>query len=101
MPFPPGVGSVPDAYTLGTAPKTVGSVRAPGTNVMSASLFKEFAVSQVREGMKAEIRLETFNTFNHPTFSAPNTTVGDSNFGKITGQANSPREVQIGLKVYF
>jgi hypothetical protein len=97
----PSVASVPAAYTLGTAPKTVGSVRAPGTNVMSASLFKQFAVSQVREGLKAEIRLESFNALNHPTFCGPNPTVGDSNFGKITCQANSPREVQIGLKVYF
>jgi hypothetical protein len=97
----PSVASVPAAYTLGTAPKTIGSVRAPGTNVMSSSLFKQFAVSQVREGLKAEIRLETFNTLNHPTFGAPNTTVGTSSFGLITSQANSPREVQLGLKVYF
>jgi hypothetical protein len=68
---------------------------------MSSSLFKQFAVSQVREGLKAEIRLETFNTLNHPTFGAPNTTVGTSSFGLITSQANSPREVQLGLKVYF
>lgn len=68
---------------------------------MSASIFKEFAVSQVREGMKAEIRLETFNTLNHPTFCGPNTTVGTSSFGLITCQANSPREVQLGMKMYF
>jgi hypothetical protein len=97
----PEVATVPAAYTLGTAPKTVGSVRAPGTNVMSSSLFKEFALSQLREGMKFEVRLETFNTLNHPTFGAPNTTVGLSSFGLITSQANSPREVQLGMKFYF
>ena len=97
----PSVATVPDAYTLGTAPKTVGSVRAPGTNVMSASMFKEFALSELREGMKLEIRLESFNALNHPTFGAPNTTVGTSSFGLITNQANSPREVQLGMKFYF
>ncbi len=97
----PEVATVPAAYMLGTAPKTVGSVRAPGTNVMSASLFKQFSLSEWREGMKLEFRLESFNTLNHPTFSAPNTTVGTSSFGLITSQANSPREVQLGLKLYF
>jgi hypothetical protein len=48
-----------------------------------------------------EIRLETFNALNRVQFAAPDTNVGDSTFGQITAQANQPRQVQIGLKLYF
>jgi hypothetical protein len=97
----PTVAQVPEKYTIGTAPKTVGTVRAPGTNVVSMSLFKQFSLSKLREGAKFELRLESFNTLNHPTFAAPQTTVGLDNFGQILSQANSPREIQLGAKIYF
>ena len=51
--------------------------------------------------MRLEFRAEALNAFNHVQFSAPHTTVGDDNFGQIDSQANSPREVQFGLKLYF
>jgi len=34
-------------------------------------------------------------------FAAPDTNVGDPTFGQITAQANQPRQVQAGLKLYF
>jgi hypothetical protein len=52
-------------------------------------------------GAWLEFRVEAFNALNHPQFAAPNLTVGSSAFGKITAQANSPRHVQLGLKLYF
>jgi hypothetical protein len=76
-------------------------VRSPGTNVASLSLFKKFSLASIREGMRFEIRLESFNAFNHPQFCGPATTVGLEDFGKITCQANSPREVQLGGKLYW
>jgi hypothetical protein len=97
----PTVAQVPEKYAIGTAPKTIGTARAPGTNVVSMSLFKQFPLSKLREGAKFELRLESFNTFNHPTFAAPQTTVGLDNFGQILSQANSPREIQLGAKIYF
>ena len=97
----PTVAVKPDAYTIGTAPKTLSTVRSPGTNVVSMSLFKEIPLAKLREGARFEFRIETFNTFNHPQFCTPHTTVGLEDFGKITCQANSPREVQLGGKIYF
>lgn len=97
----PEVATVPDAYAIGTATKTIGSVRSPGTNVMSMSLFKEFPLAKLREGARFELRLETFNTFNHPTFGCIATTVGQEDFGQVYCQANSPREAQLGAKLYF
>jgi hypothetical protein len=97
----PEVATVPDPYTIGTAPKTLSSVRSPGSNVMSMSLFKEFPLSKLREGARFELRVESFNAFNHPTFGCVATTVGQDDFGQVSCQANKPREVQLGAKLYF
>jgi hypothetical protein len=90
-----------DDFTLGNAPRTISNVRQPGARDVSMSLFKEFALGKVREGMHLEFRAESFNTFNHPHFQGPNASVGSSNFGKIESTVNSPRELQFGLKLYF
>jgi hypothetical protein len=73
----------------------------PGTSTGALSLFKEFNLSKLREGSRAEFRLESFNALNHPQFCGPNTTVNGGSFGEITCQANSPREVQLALKLYW
>jgi hypothetical protein len=61
--------------------------------------------------MRLQLRLETFNTFNHVQFGA-NTTgdptmsnAGVNNtpgafFGKLAG-TRDPRQVQLGAKFYF
>jgi len=67
---------------------------------LDLSIFKEFGLSSVREGMRLEYRLETFNTFNHPQFCGPDTTFGSPTFGKISYQCNAPREVQMALRLY-
>jgi hypothetical protein len=97
----PGALSAPTGFTFGTAPRTIGSVRQPGARDVSMSLFKEFPISRIREGMRLEFRAESFNTFNHPHFQGPHTTVGDSNFGIIDSTVNQPRELQLALKLYF
>ncbi|MBO0722643.1 MAG: carboxypeptidase regulatory-like domain-containing protein, partial [Blastocatellia bacterium] len=90
----------PAPFTVGNAPREISSVRAPGTSTTALSLFKQFALP-IREGTMLEFRVEAFNALNHPQFSPPNLTVGSNAFGKVTSQANSPRQVQIGLKLYF
>ena len=49
----------------------------------------------------AQFRAEFFNAFNRVQFSAPATRVDSSNFGVVSGQANSPRQVQLSLKLVF
>jgi hypothetical protein len=96
----PQVAITPPQYAVGNAPREISSVRAPGTATTALSLFKQFALP-FREGMMLEFRAEAFNALNHPQFSAPNLTVGAGSFGQITSQANSPRQVQLALKLYF
>jgi hypothetical protein len=91
----------PAQYAIGTAPRALGSVRNPGAENADLSIFKEFGLGTVREGMRLEYRFETFNTFNHPQFCGPDTTFGSPTFGKIFYQCNGPREVQMALKLYW
>ncbi len=88
----------PADFTLGNAPRTLGSVRSPWVFTTDLSLGKQFPI---REQMNLEFRIEAQNAFNHPVFQAPNTTVDDPSFGIITSTAVKPREVQLGLKFNF
>src|SRR5579863_2040131 len=97
----PDVMTVPPPFTLGTAPRTIGSCRQPGQANSNLSLFKEFLLPKLREGARIQVRLETYNALNHPQFSGPNTTVNGGSFGVITSTANGPREVQAALKLYW
>ncbi len=96
----PQAASIPAPYTDGNAPRVLPNARAPGTNNLTASLFKQIPLS-FREGARLELRLEAFNVLNRVQFAAPDTNVGDATFGQITAQANQARQVQIGVKAYF
>jgi hypothetical protein len=97
----PDAATVPPPFTLGTAGRTDAGCRQPGQRNANLSLFKEFGLSKLREGARIQVRLETYNAFNHPQFSGPNTTVNGGSFGVITSTANGPREVQAALKLYW
>jgi hypothetical protein len=71
----------------------------PGMDNWNLSLFKSFTLSESR-GSRLEIRLETFNTWNHTEFSGVNTTFGNSNFGQFNSTFD-PRILQLGGKIYF
>ncbi|HEV2246231.1 MAG TPA: hypothetical protein VGW37_06230, partial [Terriglobia bacterium] len=103
----PEVVQVPDPYVIGTAPRTLPNVYTPGAKTAGLSLMKEFSMSPIHEGMRAEFRAETFNAFNHPQFGCLNGlfpsegSFSDAGFGELNCQANSPRELQLGFKLYF
>jgi len=88
----------PDDFTMGNAPRALGSVRSPWSFTTDLSVGKQF---YIREEMNFEIRLEAQNAFNHPVFQAPITSVDDENFGKILGTSVGPRQVQLGFKFNF
>jgi Carboxypeptidase regulatory-like domain/TonB dependent receptor len=97
----PDVMVVPAPFTVGDSPRSIGSCRQPGAANVNLSLFKEFLLPKLREGARIQVRLETYNAFNHPQFNGPDTTVNGGSFGVITSTANGPREVQVALKLYW
>jgi hypothetical protein len=64
-----------------------------------ATLYERFGSAR-RLGLDS-IRGEAFNVTNTPIFADPNVTVGSTSFGVITGTQNSPRTLQIALKLNF
>lgn len=75
------------------------ALRGPGMDNWNISLFKSFALNESR-GSRLELRLETFNTWNHTEFNGVNTTFGNSNFGQFNSTFD-PRILQLGAKIYF
>ena len=94
----PSVFQVPVPFTLGNAPRAIGSIRSPWSFTNNLSLGKQF---QIREEMNFEFRVEAQNAFNHPVFGTPDTSVGDETFGQISYTTIGARQVQLGFKLNF
>ncbi len=74
-----------------------GVIRGPGTLNWDVAMSKVFGL---RENVNLRFRGEFFNVFNHPSFSAVDTGLGDLSFGQVTG-ALSPRLIQLSLVLSF
>ncbi len=85
------------AGTFGNLP--FNSIRGPGRQNWNLALFKAFVFSESR-GSKLEFRAEFFNAFNHTEFNNVSNTFTNGDFGAVTS-AHDPREIQLGLKLYF
>ncbi len=48
-----------------------------------------------------EFRFEIFNLLNRKIWGSPDSTITSANFGRVTSLANSPRQMQIGLRLEF
>ena len=90
--------AVPPAFTYGNSSPTSPNLRAPGIANYDMSLFKNFAIN---ERVRAQLRFESFNIFNRVQFAAPGTQAESTSFGVISAQQNTPRELQVALKIIF
>ncbi|HLK62813.1 MAG TPA: TonB-dependent receptor [Bryobacteraceae bacterium] len=87
--------TVAPAFTSGTEPRF--SFYGPGINNWDTALMRNFPV---RERLRIQLRGEFYNTFNHPNFKNPNTTLGNAQYGKITSD-NGARVMELALRVFF
>jgi hypothetical protein len=90
--------SQPTAFTFGNMDATFGRLRADSVRNLDVSLFKHFTL---RGRMRLQARVEAFNALNRAQFSAPNTSVTSGSFGIVSSQANTPRQLQFGVKVLW
>ncbi|MDQ6758879.1 MAG: hypothetical protein M3Z32_03305, partial [Acidobacteriota bacterium] len=86
------------ASNIRTFPKALSGVRGDGQTDWNAVLAKHF---RFKERTDLEFRFEGYDILNHPNFSDPNTTVTNSAFGTVTGQAGLSREFQAALRLSF
>jgi hypothetical protein len=94
----PAAFSQPAPFTFGDAPRTLTNVRAPGNHDLDFSAFKSF---QPTERVTLQFRAESYNLLNQVVFSNPNMVLSSGQFGVISGQANTPRQIQAALKILF
>jgi hypothetical protein len=73
-------------------------VRRPWNLNENVSLAKSIKASS---SLDMDIRVEAFNLFNRVVWDAPNTDFSSNNFGLVTAQFNKPRQMQLGLKLYW
>jgi hypothetical protein len=96
----------------GLSPNGIGNaskapIYGPGLNNWDISLFKNFRLGS-NEARRMQLRIETYNTFNHTQYNAvdtgarfdANNNQTNTNYGYFTGAALA-RRVVLGLKFYF
>jgi hypothetical protein len=105
--FNPLVFARPAQGSLGNLGRN--ALTGPGINQWDISLYKN---TKITERVSAQLRVETFNTFNHTQWATvtggisvpnPSTAVTTSTAGS-TGQVTAtrdPRNIQLGLKILF
>ena len=98
--FNPNAFSRQALGTLGNEGRN--NFHGPGVNNTDLALLKELRLSESR---RIELRLDSFNTFNHTQFRFSNNVVSFqdanlANFGRVLAAAPG-RIIQLGAKIYF
>ena len=91
----------PAPYTIGTAGPSEPDLRGFAFFEENFSLIKRTYIPDIRENFNVELRADFFNLFNRVVFSGPDAGFGSPGFGRVGGQANVPRIIQLGLKFNF
>jgi hypothetical protein len=104
----------PPGGTLGNTGRN--AFRGPGFYNIDASLARSFAVPWAHEGVRLTLRADVFNILNHTNLGLPESQLGHPLFGIATygrrppdalrlpfvsGVGDSPRQVQLLLRVTF
>lgn len=72
--------------------------RADTANNTDLSLLKDFHLT---ERVTLQYRFDAFNSLNRAQFGSPNLSPTSKAFGTITSQANTPRAIQMALRLTF
>ena len=96
--FDTSVFSQPSAFSFGNAGTTFPLLRTDSVRNLDLSLFKLFELSG---RVRLQARIEAFNALNRAQFGSPNLSVTSSSFGVVTSQANTPRQLQFGVKAIW
>jgi hypothetical protein len=85
-------------YSFGNKPAYEGDDRAPNYYEEDFGLIKR---TKMTETSDVQFRAEAFNAFNRHVFGGPDGNPNDRAFGVVSGTANSPRNLQLTLRVEF
>jgi hypothetical protein len=95
--FDTGAFTAPPPFTFGNVGRTLPDVRAHGINNWDVGVFKNTPLSPDGR-LNLQFRAEFFNLANRVQFGFPGQTLGNPQFGVVSGQVNEPRLVQLALR---
>jgi hypothetical protein len=85
--------------TIGDAPRYFEGVYSPWRNSTDMALNKEVSIGGSR---RLSVRLDVINLFNNPWYQALGSSAhGNTNFGRVTAQANYSRTMQVTARFAF
>jgi len=70
----------------------------PSTFNLDFSLMK---VTRIKEGQSIEIRMDSSNVLNHPTWDVADQTISSTNFGRVTSTFYGRRLIQLSARYRF
>lgn len=85
-------------FSLRSAPWVVAGLRGDAIDNWDTSLVKNFRLTE-RFGL--QFRWEMYNAFNRVQFANPDVNPNSAAVGTISSQANTPRQMQMALKLSF
>ena len=96
--FNPAAFVSPGQYTYGDAGRNI--LRGPRYSDVDFSAAKVVPLPKL-EGGQLQFRFDATNALNHTSLGIPNTSIGSSTVGQITGAALSGRTLQLGARLSF
>jgi hypothetical protein len=102
---PSGPGTVGEWFNTAAFVPAVGHFGTAGVGVLLGPGLQNWDLAAIRnikiaERFRLQFRGEFFNAFNHTNWNAIDTNRSDASFGQVTS-THSPRNIQLGLKLYF
>lgn len=88
----------PAPYQVRTFPLELDFLRADGIRNWDVKVQRRFAI---REGLSAQVSVDSLNATNHTNFGNPVTGVTNVNFGRVTSQNGLSRMIQVNLRLEF
>jgi len=86
------------AFLFGNATRYNPKLRSFWGQSENISIAKTFTI---RENLRIDLRGEAFNLFNRTIFGTGNANLNSVDFGVVANQANTPRQMQVALKIYW
>jgi hypothetical protein len=90
--------TAPSSFGFGNEARTDPNIRQAGIANYDFTLFKN---THVTERFVMQFRAEVFNLFNRVQFGPPGNVLGTAQFGVVSSQINTPRLIQMGLRLTY
>jgi hypothetical protein len=96
--FNAGISQAVAESTWGNATRNNPKLRSPWSMDESLGVARSFRFT---ERFRFTLRGEAFNVLNRVRWGNPTTNISSGNFGVVTTQGNTPRRLQLALRLEF